>query len=61
MAQEVQAKNIDDAIACGADALITLCPVCDRILRRPTAARSLTKIFVTDLCRMALGEKVFPE
>src|SRR4030042_813882 len=61
MAQEVQAKNIGDAIACGADALITLCPVCDRILRRPPAARALTKIFVTDLCRMALGEKTFPE
>ncbi|MGC8603438.1 MAG: heterodisulfide reductase-related iron-sulfur binding cluster [Desulfomonilaceae bacterium] len=61
LAQDVQARNIDDAIKCGAEALITLCPVCDRILRRPTAARGLTKIFITDLCRMALGEKAFPE
>ncbi|MFH0788621.1 MAG: (Fe-S)-binding protein [Pseudomonadota bacterium] len=61
LAQEIQAKNIDDALACGAEALITLCPVCDRILRRPTTARGLNKIFVTDLCRMALGEKPFPE
>ena len=61
LAQEVQAKNIDDAIECGADALITLCPVCDRILRRPTTARGLNKIFITDLCRMALGEKAFPQ
>jgi Fe-S oxidoreductase len=61
LAQEVQAKNIDDAIQCGADAMITLCPICDRILRRPTAARGLRKIFITDLCRMALGEKAFPE
>jgi Fe-S oxidoreductase len=61
LAQEVQAKNIDDAIKSGADALITLCPMCDRILNRPTTARGLKKIFITDLCRMALGEKAFPE
>jgi Fe-S oxidoreductase len=61
LAQETQAKNIDDALACGAEALITLCPVCDRILRRPAAARGLAKIFITDLCRMALGEKAFPD
>ncbi len=61
LAQDVQARNIDDALKCGTEALITLCPVCDRILRRPTAARGLTKIFLTDLCRMALGEKAFPE
>jgi len=59
LAQKVEAKNIDDAIFCGADAIIILCPVCDRILRRPTPARGLKKIFITDLCRMALGEKPF--
>lgn len=56
-AVQVQARNIDDAIACGADALVTLCPMCDRVLRRPTSERGLNKIFITDLCRMALGEK----
>ena len=61
LAQEVQAKNVDDAIECGADAIITLCPMCDRVLRRPTSQRGLKKIFITDLCRMALGEKPFPE
>lgn len=61
LAREIQAKNIDDAITCGAEAIITLCPMCDRILRRPAAALGLKKIFITDLCRMALGEKVFPE
>jgi Fe-S oxidoreductase len=58
---EIQAKNIDDAIQCGADAIITLCPMCDRILRRPTSQRGFNKIFITDLCRMALGEKPWPE
>ena len=51
---------MDDAVKCGADALVTLCPMCDRVLRRPTTERGLRKIFVTDLVRMALGEKAFP-
>ena len=57
---EIQARNVDDALQCGADALITLCPVCDRVLRRPTTERGLRKIYITDLVRMALGEKTFP-
>ena len=60
-AVEIQAKNIDDAMACGADAIITLCPMCDRVLRRPTSQRNFNKVFVTDLCRMALGEKPWPD
>jgi len=61
LAVEYQAKNVDDAIQCGADALVTLCPMCDRVLRRPTTERGLRKIYISDLCRMALGEKAFPE
>lgn len=60
LAREIQAKNIDDALAFGADALVTLCPMCDRVLRKPSAAKGLTKIYVTDLCRMAMGEIPFP-
>ena len=60
LAIEYQAKNVDDAIECGADALVTLCPMCDRVLRRPTTERGLRKIYISDLCRMALGEKAFP-
>jgi ferredoxin len=60
LAQEVQAKNIDDAMNCGADAIVTLCPVCDRILRRPSEARGFPKIYITNLCRMALGEIPVP-
>jgi len=60
MAIELQEKNVKDAIECGADALITLCPVCDRVLRRPTGQLGLTKIYITDLCRIALGEKSWP-
>jgi len=59
LARKVQEKNVNDALQCGAQALITLCPVCDRILGRPTTAHGLRKIFISDLCRMALGEKPF--
>ena len=59
-AVELQERNVRDAIDCGADALITLCPVCDRLMRRPTGQLGLTKIYITDLCRIALGEKPWP-
>ena len=59
-AAEVQAKNVNDAIACGADALITYCPLCYRTLQQPASRLGLTEIYITDLCRMALGEKPWP-
>jgi len=61
MAVAYQEKNVNDAIDCGADALITLCPVCDRVMRRPTGQLGLTKIYITDLCRIALGEIPWPD
>jgi len=61
LAIDIQKKNMEDAIQCGAEALITSCPICDRVLRRPTSQFGLSKIFVTDLCRIALGEKPWPE
>jgi len=60
MAVEFQEKNVRDAIDCRADALITMCPVCDRVMRRPTGQLGLTKIYITDLCRIALGEIPWP-
>jgi Fe-S oxidoreductase len=61
LAIDIQRKNVEDAINCGADALITSCPICDKVMRRPTSQIGLPKIFVTDLCRMALGEISWPE
>jgi Fe-S oxidoreductase len=60
LAAETQAKNVEDAIQAGADALVTLCPMCDRVLRKPTAEQGLRKIYITDLVRMALGERQWP-
>ncbi len=61
LAAKVQARNIDDVMKCGADAVITLCPMCDRALRRPTTQHGVRKVFIVDLCRMALGEKPWPD
>ncbi len=61
LAIDIQKKNVTDAIESGADALITICPLCDAVLRRPTSQLGLPKIFITDLCRIALGEKSWPE
>jgi Fe-S oxidoreductase len=61
LAVDIQKKNFEDAIACGADAIITSCPVCNRVFRRPSLQFGLPNIFVTDLCRIALGERPWPE
>jgi heterodisulfide reductase subunit B len=60
LAVEIQKKNFDDAVACGADAIITSCPVCYGVFRRPSSQFGLPNIFITDLCRIALGEKPWP-
>ncbi len=61
LAVDIQKKNFEDAIACGADAIITSCPVCHGVFRRPSLQFNLPNIFITDLCRIALGEKPWPE
>ena len=61
LAVEIQESNVKDAIDCGAEAMITICPICDAVMRRSTSQFGLNKIFITDLCRMALGEIPWPE
>jgi Fe-S oxidoreductase len=60
LAVDIQKKNFEDAIACGADAIITSCPICYGVFRRPSSQFNLPNIFITDLCRIALGEKFWP-
>jgi Fe-S oxidoreductase len=55
-----QDKNITDAIGYRADAMVMLCPICWMRLSQPCRERGLPPIYITNLCRMALGEKPFP-
>jgi len=52
-------KNLDDAIEHEADAMIFLCPSCYWLTSEACEERSMPSIFITDLCRMALGELSF--
>jgi Fe-S oxidoreductase len=60
LAMNIQNDNIKDAIDNRAEAMITICPMCDTVLREQTSKAGLPKIFITDLCRMALGEVSWP-
>ena len=60
LAMNMQNDNIKDAIDNHAEAMITICPMCDTVMRDQTAKAGLPKIFITDLCRMALGEVPWP-
>jgi ferredoxin len=54
-------KNITDAKGYGADAMVVLCPICWMMLSQPCLERGLPPVYLTNLCRMALGEEPFPE
>jgi len=56
-AEEVREMNVIDAEEHGAEAMVFLCPWCWRILAGECEEHGLSPIFITDLCRIALGEK----
>ncbi len=58
---KVQDKNITDALGYGAEAMVMLCPICWSRLNQPCRERGLSPVYLTNLCRMALGEMPFPE
>jgi Fe-S oxidoreductase len=60
LAIHIQTDNVQDAMDNGAEALITMCPICDAVMRRSTTKAGLPKIFITDLVRIALGEIPWP-
>ena len=52
-------RNLDDALDYGAEAMVFLCPGCYWLTSEACEERGLAAIFITDLCRMALGELPF--
>ena len=52
-------KNLNDALDSEAEAMVFSCPSCYCFMSQPCEERGLASIFITDLCRMALGELPF--
>lgn len=49
-------RNIEDAVAHGAQAMVFMCPFCALQMREEVQAAGLQPIFLTNLARLALGE-----
>ena len=57
--EEFQDKNIQDAVDHNASAMVFLCPMCMGALGKKAEEKGLKNIFITDLVKMAVGEKDF--
>lgn len=57
---KIQNMNLTDAKEHGAEAMVFLCPICLYALGKGAEERGMAPIFITDICKMALGEKAFP-
>jgi len=58
--KKFQEMNIADAKAYGAEAMVLLCPICWMRLSQPCRESGLPPVYITNICRMALGETPFP-
>jgi hypothetical protein len=55
---DLQKKNIADMKQAGAQVCVFNCPACMQTLGKQVAENGLMPIFMSDLCRMAIGEKI---
>ncbi|MBU2643776.1 (Fe-S)-binding protein [bacterium] len=54
---DLQEKNINDMKDAGAELCVFNCPACMQTLGKPVAKKGIMPIFMSDLCRLAIGEK----
>ena len=59
MAKKNMQRNVDDAVKHGAQAMVTMCPMCYDTLKRPIKKAGMKKLFIHELARLALGELDF--
>ncbi|MFC1916567.1 heterodisulfide reductase-related iron-sulfur binding cluster [Chloroflexota bacterium] len=57
LAADVQKRNIEDMIEAGAEVCVFNCPACFDTLAELVAKRGIKPIYMSDLCRLAIGEK----
>ena len=58
MVRKTQNKNVQDMIDHGAEVCIFNCPMCKDTLERKVTAKGMKAYFISDLARLALGEKL---
>ncbi len=56
-AREIQQHNIQDMVDAGAQLCVMNCPACMGTLAGPLLDRGVMPIFMSDLCRLAVGEQ----
>jgi Fe-S oxidoreductase len=56
--RNAQNDNIDDMIEYGAEAVVYNCPMCMEALGSKVDRKGLKSYLLSDLCRLALGEKL---
>jgi Fe-S oxidoreductase len=55
---EVQKKNIEDMKNAGAEICVFNCPACMQTIGNPVQKSGMWPLFMSDLCRLAIGEKI---
>ena len=55
---EIQEKNIADMKAAGAEICVFNCPACMEALGKPVSKAGMMPLFLSDLCRLAIGETI---
>lgn len=56
-AADVQRRNIEDMKKAGAEVCVFNCPACYTTMGEMVAANGMKPMFMSDLCRLAIGEK----
>jgi len=57
LAADVQRRNVEDMASAGAEVCVFNCPACSETLSEMVAKRGIKPIFMSDLCRLAIGDK----
>jgi Fe-S oxidoreductase len=58
LVRKTQNDNVEDMVNYGAEICIFNCPMCKDTLERKISAKGIKSYFISDLARMALGEKL---
>ena len=58
LVRKTQNENVQDMVDNGAEVCIFNCPMCKDTLERKVTAKGMKCYFISDLARLALGEKL---